>query len=86
MLEVLSQMSYKVVEKEFNKVIDSKGKQYLSIKLKLEDILYFEYIKRSRKVIIALTDTMYEYSCNFEDLVEELEQYDFVVNSRGKFG
>jgi len=58
-------------------VTDSNGKEYLSIKLKLRDILYFEYIKRSRKVLIA------EYDCIFEKLVEELQPYDFVVNCRG---
>lgn len=57
--------------------------EYLSIKLKLRDILYFEYIKRSRKVLIALSDITYEYDCIFEKLVEELQPYDFVVNCRG---
>lgn len=52
-------------------------------KLKLRDILYFEYIKRSRKVLIALSDITYEYDCIFEKLVEELQPYDFVVNCRG---
>lgn len=83
MLEVLSQMPDMVVEKDFYKVTDSNGKEHLSIKLKLNDILYFEYIKRSRKVVIALADTTYEYDCIFESLVEELQQYDFVVNCRG---
>lgn len=82
-LELLSQMPDMVIEKDFYKVIDSNGKEHLSIKLKLNDILYFEYIKRSRKVVIALADTMYEYDCIFENLVEELQQYDFVVNCRG---
>lgn len=83
MLEVLSQMPDMVVEKDFYKVTDSNGKEHLSIKLKLNDILYFEYIKRSRKVVIALADTTYEYDCIFESLVEELQKYDFVVNCRG---
>lgn len=83
MLELLNQMPDMVIEKDFYKVTDSNGKEHLSIKLKLNDILYFEYIKRSRKVVIALADTMYEYDCIFENLVEELQQYDFVVNCRG---
>ena len=49
----------------------------------MRDILYFEYIKRSRKVLIALSDITYEYDCIFEKLVEELQPYDFVVNCRG---
>ena len=49
----------------------------------LGTFLYFEYIKRSRKVLIALSDITYEYDCIFEKLVEELQPYDFVVNCRG---
>lgn len=82
-MEVLSHMPDTALEKEFYKVTDSKGKEYISIKLKLYDILYFEYIKRSRKVSIVLADEEYEYECIFEKLVEDLQQYDFVVNCRG---
>ena len=83
MLELLDQLPDTGAEKDFYKVTDSNGKEYLSIKLKLRDILYFEYIKRSRKVLIALSDIAYEYDCIFEKLVEELQPYDFVVNCRG---
>lgn len=83
MLELLDQLPDTGAEKDFYKVTDSNGKEYLSIKLKLRDILYFEYIKRSRKVLIALSDITYEYDCIFEKLVEELQPYDFVVNCRG---
>lgn len=82
-IEVLSQMSEVVIEKEFYNVTDSRGKEHLALKLKLNDILCFEYIKRSRKVSIVLADETYEYECIFEKLVEELQQYDFVVNCRG---
>ena len=51
--------------------------------MKLEDILYFEYIKRQRKAEIVLEDETYECECVFEKLVEELQPYDFVVNCRG---
>ena len=83
MLELLDQLPDTGAEKDFYKVTDSNEKEYLSIKLKLRDILYFEYIKRSRKVLIALSDITYEYDCIFEKLVEELQPYDFVVNCRG---
>ena len=53
MLELLDQLPDTGAEKDFYKVTDSNGKEYLSIKFKLRDILYFEYIKRSRKVLIA---------------------------------
>lgn len=82
-IEVLNGIPNNIIEKEFYKVTDSKQKEYASIKLKLEDILYFEYIKRQRKAEIVLTDETYECECVFEKLVEELQQYDFVVNCRG---
>ena len=83
MLDLLNQLPDALVEKNFLKVTDSDGKEYMSIKLRLSDILYFEYIKRSRKVLIVLSDISYEYDCIFEKLVEELLPYDFVVNCRG---
>lgn len=82
-IEVLNGIPNNIIEKEFYKVTDSKQREYASIKLKLEDILYFEYIKRQRKAEIVLTDETYECECVFEKLVEELQQYDFVVNCRG---
>lgn len=81
--EVLESIPDTGTEKEFYKVKDSKNQEYTSITLKLEDILYFEYIKRSRKVEIVLAEETYEYECIFEKLVEELQQYDFAVNCRG---
>lgn len=81
-IEVLNGIPNNIIEKEFYKVTDSKQREYASIKLKLEDILYFEYIKRQRKAEIVLTDETYECECVFEKLVEELQQYDFVVNCR----
>lgn len=82
-LEVLSGIPNSTIEKEFYRVTDSKQTEYASIKLKLEDILYFEYVKRQRKAEIVLSDETYECECVFEKLVEELQQYDFVVNCRG---
>ena len=81
--EALRGISNTVIEKKFYKVTDSHKREYASIKLKLEDILYFAYIKRQRKAAIVLEDEIYECDCVFEKLAEELRQYDFVVNSRG---
>ncbi len=82
-MELLNGISNNAIEKEFYGVTDSKQKEYVSIKLKLEDILYFEYIKRQRKAAIVLENETYECECVFEKLVEELKQYNFVVNCRG---
>ncbi len=82
-LDLLRGFSKSKPEKEFYKVIDSNHKEYAVVKLKLEDILYFEYIKRQRKVDIVLENERYEYECAFENIVEEFEPYDFIVNCRG---
>lgn len=82
-IDVLNGISDTDIEKEFYRVTDSGQKEYVSIKLKLKDILYFEYIKRQRKAAIVLENETYECECVFEKLVEELRQYDFAVNCRG---
>ena len=70
------------IEKEFE-ILDESGTKAGCVCLKLNEILYFEYIKRSRKAAIILEDCRYECECTFENLVEELHPYDFAVNHRG---
>lgn len=83
MLEILNIFPHKSITKEFYNVTDNNRRKYALIKLKLEDILYFEYIKRQRKVAIVLTNKTYEYECVFETLTKELECHNFAVNCRG---
>ena len=70
------------IEKEFE-ILDESGTKAGCVCLKLNEILYFEYIKRSRKAAIIMEDCRYECECTFENLVEELQPYDFAVNHRG---
>ena len=70
------------IEKEFE-ILDESGTKAGCVCLKLNEILYFEYIKRSRKAAIIMEDCRYECECTFENLVEELHPYDFAVNHRG---
>lgn len=70
-------------EKVFEKIQDSQGKEYPSLKLKLEDIVYFEYIKTTRRAAIIMEKETYEYPCVMEKLAVELENQGFVVNCRG---
>ena len=81
--DLLDNLSDTEVEKEFYKVTDNQKKEYSSMKFKLKDILYFEYIKRQRRASIVLLDEIYECECVFERLAEELKPYDFVINCRG---
>lgn len=82
-MEAVGSISHTDIEKEFYKVTDSRNRKYVSIWLRLEDILYIEYIKGKRKAEIVTVNETYECECIFENLVKELEQYDFTVNSRG---
>lgn len=59
-------------EKAFYDLTDSCGKKYPAIKLRLKDILYFEYIKRQRKAVIVLKNETYICGCVFEKLAREL--------------
>lgn len=71
------------VEKVFYKVSDSKGKEHPFIKLDLQNILFFEYIKAKRRIAIVLKNEVYEYSYVMEKLADDLEDYGFAVNCRG---
>lgn len=70
-------------EKVFEKILDSQGKEYPSLKLKLGDIVYFEYIKTTRRAAVIMERETYEYPCVMEKLASELEDHGFIVNCRG---
>lgn len=81
-MEAFSQISDREIERDFE-ILDKSGTKYNTVRLKLGEILYFEYIKRSRKAAIILADKRYECKCVFEQLIQELQPYDFAVNCRG---
>lgn len=70
-------------EKVFEKILDSKGKAYPSLRLNLNDIIYFEYIKTTRRVAITMEKETYEYPCVMERLADELKDHGFAINCRG---
>lgn len=70
-------------EKIFYDVTDRRGKLHPVLRLRLKDILYFEYIKRQRRAAIVLKNQTYICKCTFEKLIAELSPFDFAVNSRG---
>ncbi len=59
------------------------GREIEVLKLDLKDILYFEYIKASRRIKIVCKDNCYEFSYVMEKLAEELKEFGFEVNCRG---
>lgn len=71
------------VEKTFLKVTDSRQNEIPAVRLKLKDIVYFEYLKTERRIAIVTNEETYEYSYVMEKLVEELEGHGFAVNRRG---
>ena len=85
LLELLEKGNRSVegAEKVFEKILDSKGKEYPSLRLKLNDIIYFEYIKTTRRAAIIMEKETYEYPCVMERLADELEGYGFAINCRG---
>lgn len=70
-------------ERTFLKVIDSSHNEIPAVRLKLKDIVYFDYLKSRRKIAIVTNAETYEYSYVMEKLVKELEGHGFVVNRRG---
>lgn len=82
-MELIGSFSDNFLEKVFYNVTDSKKRKYAYIKLNLKDVLYFEYIKRQRKIAVVLEDEVYEYDCSFENVVDDFSSYDFAVNCRG---
>lgn len=80
---LLNDLGNKRVEKEFYGVMDGYGRKYTVVKINLLEVLYFEYIKRARKVRIVLNTGLYEYNCTLEQLADEMQNYGFAVNCRG---
>lgn len=70
-------------EKVFYNLKDSSGKEIMVKKINIEDILYFEYIKSKRRVSIVLKDNYFEASYVMDNLIKELEIYNFAINCRG---
>lgn len=71
------------MEKIFLKVTDGRQNAIPAVRLKLKDIIYFEYLKTERRIAIITNGETYEYSYVMEKLVEELAGHGFAVNRRG---
>ena len=85
LMEIISEIKCKKnnLVKSFYKVTDSDGKEYAVVKLKIKDILYFEYIKTTRRIMIVLVGKTYEFTYVMDSLVDELKDFGFAVNCRG---
>jgi DNA-binding LytR/AlgR family response regulator len=86
LLDLIKEISYSKYskEKKFYQVLDDKMKELPVVKLRLNDIIYFEYLKSMRKVSIVLEERTYKCSYVMEKLAEELESYGFSTNCRGQ--
>ncbi|GEM_PF-151739 len=86
LLDLIKEISYSnnIIEKKFYQVWDDTMKELSVVILRLNDIIYFEYIKSMRKVAIVLEEKTYQCSYVMEKLAEELECYGFFTNCRGQ--
>ena len=85
LMEIIDEINRKKgsFEKIFYRVTDSDGKEHAAVKLKIKDILYFEYIKTTRRIMIVLAEYTYEFTYVMDSLVDELKDFGFAVNCRG---
>lgn len=70
-------------EMNFYKVSNLKGDEFPVLKLRLKDILCFEYVKSKRRITMVLDNKEYEISYVMKNLITKLERYGFAVNCRG---
>lgn len=85
-LDLIKEIRYSnyTKEKTFYQVLDDEMKELPVVTLRLNDIIYFEYLKSMRKVSIVLEDRSYKCSYVMEQLIEELIGYNFAINCRGQ--
>ena len=70
--------------KIFFNLKDMLGNNYMTKKVNLEDIYYFEYIKSKRRILMVLENEKYEFAYVMDKLVKELEEHNFAINRRGE--
>lgn len=73
-----------IKEKTFYQVLDDEMQELPAVTLRLNDIIYFEYLKTMRQISIVLEDRSYKCSYVMEQLIEELKCYNFITNCRGQ--
>lgn len=60
-----------------------KRKEYLSLKMPVSSILYFEYIKAGRKIKVKTEKKTYEYISTMSEIEKKMELYEFRQCYRG---
>lgn len=73
-------------EIELSNVTEVKGeerKACLKVKIPVADILYFEYVKASRKIKIITKKKTYEYIGTMADMEQKMDVYGFGICYRG---
>lgn len=67
----------------FYKASNIKGDEFPVLKLRIKDIVCFEYVKSKRRITMVLYDKEYEISYVMKNLITKFERYGFAVNCRG---
>lgn len=73
------QIEFRNVSYEENGILMER----ISLRLSVNDILYFEYIKSKKKVKIVTKSILYEYSDTISGLEERMQPYGFETSCRG---
>lgn len=90
---LLKKQLYEVVNKDsltsktnyriFNNMKDMNGKVFLTKKVNMDDIIYFEYIKSKRRIMMVQDEEQYEFPYVMDTLSKELEGSAFEISCRG---
>ena len=67
----------------FYNLKDENGKEYLAKKVNLDNIIYFEYVKSKRRILMVQDEEKYEFSYVMATLSKELEEKAFEISCRG---
>lgn len=70
-------------DRTFYNLKDENGKEYLAKKVNLDNIIYFEYVKSKRRILMIQNEGKYEFSYVMDKLAKEMGKYEFVVCCRG---
>lgn len=73
------------VEMEFRNVIEVGGdeKEHLFVKVPISSIIYYEYVKSTRKIRVKMKNKIYEFTGTMIEIEQKMKMYEFGVCCRG---
>lgn len=83
LLQNISEDKKNQIEIEFYNVTMIRNKDLPKVTLPLSSIIYFEYVKATRKIRVVTEDAVYIFKGTFSDVIKKMEIYDFEICCRG---